>query len=66
LGLEKSYYRPTSDKLLNEYLKVIDVLTINDENRLKLENTSLKQKQKAQEMRLSSLEERFEKIVSNK
>jgi integrase len=64
LGLEKSYYRPTSDKLLNEYLKVVDILTVNDENRLKLENTSLKQKQKAQEMRLSSLEERFEKIVS--
>jgi hypothetical protein len=34
LGLEKSYYRPTNDKLLNEYLKVIDDLTINDENRL--------------------------------
>lgn len=42
LGLEKSYYRPTSDKLLNEYLKVVNDLTINDEHRLKVENQKLK------------------------
>lgn len=42
LGLERSYYRPSSDKLLNEYLKVVNDLTINDEHRLKIENEKLK------------------------
>ena len=44
LGLEKSYYRPTNDKLLNEYLKVVDDLTINDENRLSKQVQELKEK----------------------
>jgi hypothetical protein len=34
-GLEKSYYRPTEKELLQDYLNVVDLLTINDENRLK-------------------------------
>jgi hypothetical protein len=63
LGMDRHYYRPTSDKLLIEYLKVVDDLTINDEHRLKRENTQLKQKQKAQELRLSSLENKFEEWV---
>lgn len=42
-GLDRSYYRPTSDNLLNEYLKVVDELTINDEYRLKKENSELKE-----------------------
>jgi integrase len=44
LGLEKSYYRPTSNKLLNEYLKVIDDLTINDEFRLSKQVQEFKEK----------------------
>lgn len=36
LGLERSYYRPSSDKLLNEYIKVVNDLTINDEHRLRI------------------------------
>ena len=43
-GLDRNYYRPTSDKLLNEYLKVVNDLTINDENRLKFENEELHKK----------------------
>jgi integrase len=34
IGLSDAYYRPTSEQCLNEYLKVIDDLTINEENRL--------------------------------
>lgn len=34
IGLSDAYYRPTSEQCLEEYLKVIDDLTINDENRL--------------------------------
>ncbi len=44
LGLEKSYYRPTNDKLLNEYLKVVNDLTINDEYRLSKQVQELKEK----------------------
>lgn len=35
-GLEKSYYKPSEHELLDDYLKVVDVLTINEENRLKM------------------------------
>ena len=34
LGLDVNYFRPQQNQLLQEYLKVIDSLTINDENRL--------------------------------
>ena len=34
IGLGDAYYRPTLEQCLSEYLKVVDDLTINDENRL--------------------------------
>ena len=36
-GISDSYYRPTENELLEDYLKVIDHLTIVDETRLKIE-----------------------------
>ena len=33
-GISDSYYRPTEDELLNDYLKAIAFLTISDEHRL--------------------------------
>jgi hypothetical protein len=30
-----SYYRPDANEILTEYLKAIDLLTINEENRLR-------------------------------
>jgi hypothetical protein len=36
IGLASCYYRPTQDDLLREYLKAVDDLTINEENRLKI------------------------------
>ena len=35
IGLASAYYRPSEDEMLNEYLKAVDNLTINEENRLK-------------------------------
>jgi integrase len=35
IQLGDSYYRPLPEELLNEYLKAVDSLTINEENRLK-------------------------------
>jgi integrase len=40
----KHYYRPEEEVLLAEYLKAVDLLTINEENRLKRENEMLKVK----------------------
>jgi predicted ATP-dependent Lon-type protease len=36
-GISDSYYRPTESELLEDYLKVVDHLTIIDETRLKME-----------------------------
>jgi hypothetical protein len=36
-GISDSYYRPTENDLLEEYLKAADVLTISNENRLKMQ-----------------------------
>jgi len=35
IGLSDSYYRPDSNEILTEYLKAVDMLTINEENRLR-------------------------------
>ena len=35
IGLDDKYYRPTQAQLLEEYLKAVDLLTINEENRLR-------------------------------
>jgi integrase len=35
IGLASSYYRPTEDVMLEEYMKAVDNLTINEENRLR-------------------------------
>lgn len=40
--LDKSYYYPTEEEMLQEYFKVVDDLTINEENRLRRENEMLK------------------------
>jgi integrase len=44
LGLDIHYYRPTSDKLLNEYLKVVIDLTIDESNRLSKQVQELMEK----------------------
>ena len=35
IGLASAYYKPTEQEMLSEYLKGVDNLTINEENRLK-------------------------------
>jgi hypothetical protein len=35
IGLKKHYLRLTEDEILEEYLKAVDTLTINEENRLR-------------------------------
>ncbi|MGH9973029.1 MAG: hypothetical protein ACRD93_03930 [Nitrososphaeraceae archaeon] len=35
VGISDSYYRATESELLDDYLKAIDLLTINEESRLR-------------------------------
>jgi integrase len=43
IGISDSYYRATEDEILNDYLKATEnYLTINDQNRLELENKEIK------------------------
>ena len=44
IGLSSSYYRPSESELLEEYLRVVPELTINEENRLSMEVQELKKK----------------------
>jgi integrase len=45
IGLMSAYYRPTENEMINEYMKAVNDLTINEENRLKKKVTELEQKQ---------------------
>jgi hypothetical protein len=43
IGLDKSYWKPQVNDLLQEYLKVVDALTINEEHRLRRQVQQLTQ-----------------------
>src|SRR5688572_5965537 len=45
IGLDNSYYRPNEDKMLAEYMKAVDTLTLNEEERLKRKVGQLVEKQ---------------------
>jgi integrase/recombinase XerD len=55
IGLASAYYRPTEDEMLEEYMKAVNNLTINEENRLKIKI----QKLEVEKSRLDKLEENF-------
>jgi integrase len=42
IELDDNYYRPSQEEVLSEYVKAVDMLTINDENRLKRKVVELK------------------------
>jgi hypothetical protein len=44
IGISDSYYRPTEEELLNDYLKAVSFLTISDENRLQEQVNELSEK----------------------
>lgn len=65
LGLSDSYYRPTEEEILNDYLKAVDALTFNRDNiALKKEVMELKEKNKDEYSNLGSrLRERDQEII---
>ncbi|MGC1131371.1 MAG: hypothetical protein WA941_01005 [Nitrososphaeraceae archaeon] len=65
LGLSDSYYRPTEEEILNDYLKAVDNLTFNSDNiALKKEVMELKEKNRDEYSNLDSrLLERDQEII---
>jgi hypothetical protein len=49
IGLDKNYFRPTEHELLEEYLKAVNDLTINEEFRLRQQVTQLSERSKNNE-----------------
>ena len=59
IGLASAYYKPTEQEMLNEYLKAVGLLTINEENRLKLK---LEQRVQIEKSQIEALKADFEKF----
>ncbi|HKQ21423.1 MAG TPA: hypothetical protein VJS91_05250, partial [Nitrososphaeraceae archaeon] len=62
IGLASAYYKPTEDEMYQEYSKAIDLLTTNEENRLKrqVENLQIeKSRIEALEISIKKLEEKY-------
>ena len=62
IGLASCYYRPTQEDFIQEYLKAVDLLTINEENRLRNKVRKLEvEKSRLDELELTikRLEERY-------
>jgi hypothetical protein len=53
IGISKSYYKPTEKDLLEDYLKAADLLTINEEYKLKLQVKELTKKNSEKEFMLN-------------
>jgi hypothetical protein len=74
VGLDDWYYRPTPNDLLEEFLKAVDLLTINEENRLRKKVEVLKAERDEIDMlkgrvqqkddRLSVVEKQMKSLVS--
>ncbi|HKQ21043.1 MAG TPA: site-specific integrase [Nitrososphaeraceae archaeon] len=58
IGLASAYYKPTVQEMLNEYLKAVNLLTINEENRLKQKVETLE----IEKSQLATLQADFEKL----
>ena len=66
LGISKSYYKPTENELLEDYLNAVDLLTVNEENRLKHKIEELNEKNDVNQYIISSKlmekEEEFKRL----
>ncbi|MPZ08500.1 MAG: tyrosine-type recombinase/integrase, partial [Nitrososphaeraceae archaeon] len=75
IGLDDHYFKPEENYVLNEYLKAVDNLTINEENRLRkemvnltkknseLESMEIKHREEIQAIR-EDMESKFQQIVT--
>ena len=58
LGESQNYHRPTEDELLDDYLNVIDLVTLNEENRLRMKVDKLE----VEKTEIQALALEFEKV----
>ena len=49
IGVSKSYYKPTEQEVLQDYLKAVNLLTIGNENKLKYRINELSEKERVQD-----------------
>jgi integrase len=61
-GLEENYYRPEEQDLLNEYLKCVDSLTVNNEFRLQRQVEILTVEKSKVEAQLSRIDELYQRL----
>lgn len=65
-GLKANYYRPKEEYLLQQYLKVVDLLTINEEQKLSIQVKELLNKDRSNELiikeKLQEKEQQIEKL----
>ena len=64
IGIPKHYIRYSPQEMLQEYLKAVDLLTINEENRLKLKVDELQSKQSEIELMKIDMKKQEEMIQS--
>jgi hypothetical protein len=63
LGMSSdSYYRVTEDELLSDYLKVADLLTISQENKLVLDNQRIKQDNMHLQLHKDEIDSKLKKL----
>jgi integrase len=70
-GLEKSYYKPSEKELLDDYLKVVDILTVNKQIKLESKVNELAEKQDEIELiklkhekEMEAMDQKLNKILS--
>jgi hypothetical protein len=64
-GIVQHYYKPKEDELLQDYLKAVDLLTIDEENKLKKEVKDLEKKNKEKEYMINVALMEKDKEVEN-
>jgi site-specific recombinase XerD len=62
IGLASAYYKPTEQKILDEYMKAVNALTINEENRLKIKVEKLEAEKDKFDMFAMKVAENFRNI----
>lgn len=69
LGLSESYYKPTEKEVLEDYLKAVPLLTINDNNNniesLKEQQEVLERKQEDKDREIEQLRQEQQEIMNN-
>jgi integrase len=70
-GLEKSYYKPSEKELLDDYLKVVDILTVNKQIKLESKVNELAEKQDEIELmklkhekEMQAMDQKLDKVIS--